>query len=75
MQEKEALQTIDMEKQFAARELQMNQRMMQKELEQEKTFAIKEVQMAQTMAEQAAKAAFSTPEPAPVTPATSDIPV
>ena len=75
LQEKEALQTINMEKQFAERELQMNQRMMQKELDQEKTFAIKEVQMAQTMTEQAAKAAFSTPEPAPVTPATPDTPV
>lgn len=67
LQEKEALQTIQMEKSFAEKELDMNFRLQQKQLDQEKQFVLKEVQMAQTAA-----AAFSSPNPGPVTPSNPD---
>lgn len=63
LQEKEAMQTINMEKDFAMREVQMAHRVSQKEIDQEKSFALREVQMAQSAA-----AAFSSPKPGPVTP-------
>ena len=63
LMEKESLQTIEMEKNFAAREIQMMHKMSMKELDQEKSMALREVQIAASAAP-----AFSSPNPGPVTP-------
>jgi len=69
LMEKEARQSIAMEKDFAMKELQMAERFSQKQLDQEKQFALREVKMAQQEA-----AAFSSPDPSPVTPSNPDLP-